>query len=82
MDGTTKIKIIKELDVEILDEEIDKDERITSFLICECSSCHWRFAGDSKRYGYGYTSEGVQTPNYCPMCGKKIEDEIEEKEAK
>lgn len=41
-------------------------------------SCHWRFIGDCNREGYGYTCEGTQTPNYCPMCGRKIEDEIDE----
>lgn len=75
---TTKIKIVRELDVMLTDDDIDDDEKSTSFLVCECMSCHWRFIGDCHRYGYGYTSQGTQTPDYCPMCGKKIDDEIEE----
>ncbi|HEY3424821.1 MAG TPA: hypothetical protein VGL27_08505 [Negativicutes bacterium] len=79
MEEKTKIRIIKELDVELLDDSVDEDEKIISLLICECVTCHWRFAGDCNRFGYGYTSEGVQTPYYCPMCGKEIEDVIEDR---
>ena len=74
----TKIKIIKELEVELTGEEVDEDENLVSFLICECMNCHWRFTGDCNREGYGYTSQGVQTPNFCPMCGKELDDEIEQ----
>jgi rubrerythrin len=78
VDKTTKIKFIQEISVELLDEQIYEDEKITSFTVFECGNCHWRFIGDCARYGYGYTSEGTQAPNYCPMCGRKIKDELEE----
>ncbi len=73
----TSIKFINEIDVDVTTEE-DDESQIMSYTIYECNQCHWRFVGDSVRYGYGYDSEGVQTPNFCPMCGKKIIDEIEE----
>lgn len=72
------VKFITELDVDLTNEDIEDDDRATSFTIYECCKCHWRFVGECNRYGYGYTSEGVQTPNYCPMCGGKIEDCIED----
>lgn len=76
--GNTKIKFLRELDVMLQDDDIDEDERITSFAVCECVKCHWRFIGDCERYGYGFTSQGVQIPDYCPMCGSKIEDTLED----
>ncbi len=73
---TTKVKFLSEIDVVVQDEEIDEDDRHASFTICECMKCHWRFVGDCHRFDYGYTSEGTQIPNYCPMCGTKIDDEL------
>lgn len=74
----TKVKFITEINAEIDNDEIPEDERFTSFSLYECFSCHWRFYGDIVRFGYGYDSEGKQTPDYCPGCGKKIEDEFAE----
>ncbi len=71
--GETKVKFLKEIDVKLQDESID-DERDTSFSLCECLKCHWKFIGECERHGYGFTSQGVQIPNFCPMCGSKIED--------
>lgn len=73
----TNIKFLKEIDVVLQDEEVDKDERNTSFSICECMNCHWKFIGECERHGYGFTSQGVQIPDYCPMCAFKIVDIIE-----
>lgn len=75
-DKTTKVKLVKELDAILQDDDLNEDEAFTSFTIYECMSCYWMFIGDCERHGYGYTSEGTQMPNYCPMCGTKIEDEL------
>lgn len=76
---TTKVRYIGEMEATITnDDEIPEDERGISISIYECCKCHWRFFGDSERHGYSHDSEGVQTPNYCPMCGRKIEDEFAE----
>jgi len=75
-DKEVEIKIIKESEVELLDDDINEDDKVISQLICECTNCHWRFIGDCYRFGYGYTSQGTQIPNYCPMCGGKITDDI------
>jgi rubrerythrin len=76
---TVKVKFLREIEVMLQDEEIDEDERLTSFSICECMKCHWKFIGECERHGYGgYTSQGVQIPNFCPMCGGKISDELAE----
>ncbi|MED1948974.1 hypothetical protein [Brevibacillus centrosporus] len=77
-DKTTKVKFIKELDAILQDEDMDEDEAFVSFTILECMTCHWKFIGDCQRHGYGFTSEGTQVPNYCPMCGTKIDDEMAE----
>lgn len=68
----TDIKLINELEVEIQNEDTYDDERFTTFMVFECMSCHWRFIGDVSRSGYGYTCEGQDTPDYCPMCGREI----------
>ena len=73
---STKVKFLREIDVILQDEEINEDERHTSFTACECMKCHWKFIGDCERHGYGYTSEGTQIPNYCPMCGTKFDGEM------
>jgi rubrerythrin len=69
---TTEIKFIKDMIVEITNEDLDDDERDISLSVYECCSCHWRFIGNASRCGYGYDSEDYQAPNYCPMCGKEI----------
>jgi hypothetical protein len=72
---STDIKFINEIEATITsNENIPDDERDLSQTIYECCSCHWRFIGE---YGYGYDYAEVQTPNYCPMCGKEIKDLIE-----
>ena len=75
---TTKVKFLKEIEAEIsnYDGELGEDENLMSLSLFECCSCHWRFIGVVERYGYGYDSEGRQTPDYCPVCGRKIEDEF------
>ncbi|MCK2000816.1 hypothetical protein MZM54_05360 [[Brevibacterium] frigoritolerans] len=73
-----KVKIIREIDVVLQDEELNEDERNTSFTVCECMKCHWKFIGECERHGYGFTSEGVQIPNFCPMCGSEISDTLED----
>lgn len=74
----TNIKIIKEMDIQIINEELENEENsYWSLSVLECTTCHWTFIGDVDRYGYGYTSESQDTPDYCPMCGRKIEELIE-----
>lgn len=70
----TKIKFIGNTMSYVDNEDISEDERNFEQSIYECCSCHWRFTGDVVRYGYGYDLEGQDTPDYCPMCGKKITD--------
>lgn len=71
----TKIKFITEIEATITNnDDIPEDEKDIAVSIYECCKCHWRFFGESVRYGYGYDSESVQAPNYCPMCGAKIVD--------
>lgn len=71
----TNIRFVAEIDAIITNDDIDEKELNQS--VYECCSCHWRFAGDCMRYDCGYDWEGVQTPNYCPMCGRKIDNLIE-----
>lgn len=73
---TTKVKFLHELEAIRQDEGLGEDEHFVSFSVHECMKCHWKFIGDCERHGYGYTSQSVQTPNYCPMCGTKFEDEM------
>ncbi|WP_432408294.1 hypothetical protein [Wukongibacter sp. M2B1] len=73
----TNIKFINEIDVDITTED-DNEPQIMTLSVYECEACHWRFVGDCNRYGHGYTSEGVQSPNYCPMCGERIKESAEE----
>ena len=75
---TTKVKFIKELILKTLDDDTYEEENIFGLTVYECMKCHWRFTGDCGRSGYGYTHQEQQTPNYCPMCGIKIDDEFEE----
>lgn len=63
--------MVDKVDVKVIDVVTD-DMCIEDFNFCECMNCHWRFIGDAQRYGYGYTSEGTDLVNFCPMCGKKI----------
>jgi rubrerythrin len=75
----TNIKLIKEMEVEILEEDLNEDDRFVAESIYECCNCHWRFTGGYERYGYGgFTSESTDLPNYCPMCGLEIEDYFKE----
>lgn len=67
---TTKIKVLREIDVAIQGEEIDEDDRYATFTICECLKCQWRFIGTCHN---GYTDAGTLIPEYCPMCGTKID---------
>jgi DNA-directed RNA polymerase subunit RPC12/RpoP len=79
----TNIKLIKEMEIQITNEEFDdEEESFTTQLVLECMHCHWRFVGEVIRYGYGYTSEAQDTPNYCPMCGRKINDMLEDNDEK
>jgi rubrerythrin len=75
--AVTNVKFKKDWLVEDQDEDVGEDDKLKSISIYECCNCHWIFAGDCERYGYGYTSQSVQTPNYCPMCGAKIKDCID-----
>lgn len=61
-----KVKVVK---------EVTAEDCLIGVL--ECGECHWKFIGDCERHGYGFTSESVDTPNFCPMCGTKIEGVIE-----
>lgn len=78
MEEVTQVKLIGEIDAELKLEDVEEEERLTSFTMFECMKCHWRFIGDCERYGYGYTSEDTQCPNFCPMCGTKISDDLAE----
>lgn len=61
--------LVKVIDVDVEDMEVD------DFNFYECTNCHWRFVGDAQRFMHnGYTQESTDLVNYCPMCGKKIED--------
>lgn len=73
----TNIKLVEYMKIEILNEDLNEDDRFVIESIYECCNCHWRFVGGYEKYGYGYTSESTDLPNYCPMCGCKIEDCIE-----
>ena len=68
------VKIIEEVPMILNCEDIPEDDRFVSQVILECLSCHWRFTGNAIRYGYGYTYQTTECPNYCPMCGIKIDD--------
>ena len=72
----TGTEVVKYLNVEIQDDSTEDSEM--SFTILECTSCHWRFTGECQRYGYGYTSETTEEPNFCPMCGREIDNTEEE----
>lgn len=69
----TIVKFIKELDFILQDEEVDERDRKTSLTLCECMKCHWKFIGGCERHG-----EGVQIPYFCPMCGSKISEILED----
>lgn len=71
----TKVKFLREIEAERKDIE-DPDERGMSLTVCECMHCHWTFIGDCERTGHGFTCEGTQVPNYCPMCGSKFDDDL------
>lgn len=74
---TTKIKFLNEYLLEIHDESVDFDDSLISLSLYECDICYWRFYGDSERC-VGHVSQAQQAPNYCPMCGRKIEDNFAE----
>lgn len=70
----TDVKVVNELLVEMQRDDISEDERLMSLSVLECKSCHWVFFGEAQRgYPYYAVDEGTDTPNYCPMCGKKID---------
>ncbi|CRF28900.1 Uncharacterised protein [Mycobacterium tuberculosis] len=75
-----KVKFLHEIqavrEVEGNPERYDDDDRDMSLTVCECMNCHWTFIGDCERQGYGYTNQGQQIPNYCPMCGSKFDDDL------
>lgn len=73
----TIVKFLGEMTVEIQDKEISNDERVIALSTWECQKCLWGFFGDCERHGFGYNSEGTQVPNFCPMCGAKIESCID-----
>lgn len=66
----------EKVDVKAIDVVTD-DMHIDEFNFYECTSCHWRFIGDAQRYNCGFTSEGTDLFNFCPMCGKEIEDVVD-----
>ncbi len=68
-----KVKLVKEVTLEITDANLPKKDKLVSLSLYECNFCHWQFFGDMFRCGYGYTLEGKQTPHYCPGCGIKID---------
>ena len=73
--SNTGVKFIREIDT--MSRYAEEEDNGLNQTIFECYNCHWRFVGDCIRYGYeGYDWQRVQMPNYCPMCGKKIEKEI------
>nr|WP_150959324.1 hypothetical protein [Aneurinibacillus sp. XH2] len=69
-----KVEFLREIDVLLQDDDISDDDRLVSYTVCECMTCNWTFIGDCERQGRGYTSEGTQIPNFCPMCGNKFDD--------
>lgn len=74
----TKIKVLKALQVQILNdgiEDFNEEDRITEIPAYKCEKCGWMFYGDCVREGYGYDYEMQETPNFCPMCGIKIDFE-------
>jgi rubrerythrin len=74
---TTQVIFIKELDLHINNEDVPDDDRDIALSLYECLSCHWQFYGDVVKYGGCFDYEGKQTPDYCPMCGRKITEESE-----
>lgn len=73
---TTKVKFIREIEALWQGVDTDDESRDMSLTVCECMNCHWAFIGDCERQGYGFTNQGVQVPNFCPMCGSKFDDEL------
>jgi len=71
---TTKAKFIKKIEFEVCDNYLSKSERQISLSMYECTSCHWRYYADIVRFGFGYNSEYKNKPNFCPGCGRKIDD--------
>ena len=71
---STKVKLIKKIEFEVCDNKLSKNERHISLSMYECMSCHWRFYADIVRFGFGYNSEYKNKPDFCPGCGRKIDD--------
>ncbi|NLY18802.1 MAG: hypothetical protein GX045_07610 [Clostridiaceae bacterium] len=71
---SAKAKFIKKIEFEICDNELSKNERQISLSMYECTSCHWRYYADIVRFGFGYNSEYKNKPNFCPGCGRKIDN--------
>lgn len=72
----SQVKFLREIDVWLLNTDIPEDERVMLLTVCECMKCHWTFIGDCERQGYGFTDQGVQVPNFCPMCGSKFDGDL------
>lgn len=68
----TNVKHVKEIEI-----IVEGQEESVIGNIYQCTKCNWRFIGECERYNCGYDSEGVDIPNYCPMCGKEIENCID-----
>ncbi|MEK3784116.1 hypothetical protein [Paenibacillus sp. FSL R5-0810] len=73
---TAKVKFIREIEALRQGVDTDDESRDMSLTVCECMNCHWTFIGDCERQGYGFTNQGVQVPNFCPMCGSKFDDDL------
>jgi rubrerythrin len=71
---STKAKLIKKIEFEVCDDKLSKNERYICLSMYECTSCHWRFYADIVRFGFGYNSEYKDKPDFCPGCGRKIDD--------
>jgi rubrerythrin len=51
------------------------NSNLMSLSLYECCACHWRFFGDVVRFGHeGFDSQSQEIPNFCPMCGREIEE--------
>ncbi len=72
----TKIKYLKSICIPFENEENFSEDGY-SVSVYECLGCHWRFIGDADRYDYGYDTESTEIPNFCPMCGKEIDEYID-----
>lgn len=71
---STSVKLLKKIEFDVCDNKLSGDERHISLSMYECVSCHWQFYADIVRFGYGFNSEYQQKPNFCPGCGRKIDD--------